>query len=262
MKDNTIENQQLQRKYIEEDEIDLRELFQIIMKRKKFIIFFTMIVTICATIFAFSKTPVYEVKAILEVGSLSKNISSDISNSVIENPNNLVKRLEVIYKQNNPQTSNTSLSSVSVIKNTVNLIEIVTQSNSNKNAKELLTSIIEDIKIRHKEKIDSYISLINTNINNLKLQKKELEDEKNRFDGSMSVKYNLTTKLNELALQISSNNIQETQLIGDIITNDTPIKPKKKLIVTLAFVSGLILSIFLVFFIEFINSLKKEEKNS
>lgn len=51
-----------------------------------------------------------------------------------------------------------------------------------------------------------------------------------------------------------------TKQIGTINIDDKPINmPKKKLIVTVSFVSGLILSIFLVFFIEFINGMRKEE---
>ncbi|XPS39436.1 hypothetical protein ACN2C3_07205 [Aliarcobacter butzleri] len=51
-----------------------------------------------------------------------------------------------------------------------------------------------------------------------------------------------------------------TKQIGDIIISNEPInKPKKSLIITVAFVTGFILSIFLVFFIEFVRSLKKEE---
>jgi uncharacterized protein involved in exopolysaccharide biosynthesis len=41
-----------------------------------------------------------------------------------------------------------------------------------------------------------------------------------------------------------------TQVIGDISVGHQPIKPKKKLIITVAFVMGLILSVFLAFFIE------------
>ena len=50
-----------------------------------------------------------------------------------------------------------------------------------------------------------------------------------------------------------------TKQIGDITISNEPInKPKKSLIITVAFVTGFILSIFLVFFIEFIRTLKKE----
>ncbi|MCT7605861.1 hypothetical protein [Aliarcobacter butzleri] len=53
-----------------------------------------------------------------------------------------------------------------------------------------------------------------------------------------------------------------TKQIGEIIISNEPInKPKKSLIIATAFVTGFILSIFLVFFIEFIRTLKKEEIN-
>ena len=55
-----------EQRYIEEDEIDLRELFKTIWKNKKFIIIFTTIVTIFAIIYALVKTPIYEAKVIIE----------------------------------------------------------------------------------------------------------------------------------------------------------------------------------------------------
>ena len=51
----------------------------------------------------------------------------------------------------------------------------------------------------------------------------------------------------------------QTEQIGDIkISEESINKPKKALIVTVAFITGFILSIFLVFFIQFIQSIKKE----
>ena len=55
-------------------------------------------------------------------------------------------------------------------------------------------------------------------------------------------------------------NVTMTQQIGNILINDEPInKPKKKLIVSVSFVTGIILSIFIIFFMQFIQGLKKEE---
>ena len=51
----------------------------------------------------------------------------------------------------------------------------------------------------------------------------------------------------------------QTEQIGDIkISEESINKPKKALIVTVAFITGFILSIFLLFFIKFIQSIKKE----
>lgn len=64
-------------------------------------------------------------------------------------------------------------------------------------------------------------------------------------------------KLAVLAMQ--AHNYHNTKIVGSIITQDHPIKPKKTLIVVVAFVTGLMLSIFLAFFLEFIKGSRKEE---
>ena len=240
------------RRYMKEDEIDLRELFNTIIKRKKFIILFTGIVTTLAIIWAFLKTPVYEAKAFVEVGS--------IDNSAIENPANLVKRLQIVYLDNVQKKQITSVTKVAKVQKAVNLIEINTQSTSNEKAVNKLNEIIDEIKTAHKAKMDNYIGFINEKINNLKAQRVSLEDEYNKFEDGLTIKYNLATKINELSLKISSNNIKQTQIVGKIIINDYPIKPKKKLIVVVAFITGFILSIFLVFFLEFIGKSNEDEQ--
>ena len=246
-------------RYIEEDEIDLRELFNTIMKRKWFIIVFTSVVTFCAIIWALTRTPIYEGKVFIEIGSILNNNNNN-NNIAIENPNNLSQRLQIIYMNNLPKEQQVKISKVSVVKNAVNLIEINAHGVSNEKINVKLNDIVDNIKVAHQNKIKNYKELIVQNIDNLKAQKNELENENNRFEGSTLVKYNLTTKLNELSLKISSNNIKQTQIVGNIITNDYPTKPKKKLIVTVAFVTGFILSIFLVFLLEFIGNIKKDKE--
>ena len=55
-------------------------------------------------------------------------------------------------------------------------------------------------------------------------------------------------------------NVIMTKQIGDIVIGNEPInKPKKSLIVVVAFVTGFIMSIFLVFFMQFISNMRKEE---
>ncbi len=48
--------------------------------------------------------------------------------------------------------------------------------------------------------------------------------------------------------------------IGNIVIDDNPInKPKKTLIVVVSFITGFMLSIFLIFFMQFVNSIRKED---
>ncbi|MEE8588094.1 MAG: GNVR domain-containing protein, partial [Sulfurimonadaceae bacterium] len=54
--------------------------------------------------------------------------------------------------------------------------------------------------------------------------------------------------------------IKRTELVGEVELLDRPIKPKKKLIVVVAFITGLMLSVFLAFFLEFIQGNREEEE--
>lgn len=55
-------------------------------------------------------------------------------------------------------------------------------------------------------------------------------------------------------------NVIMTKQIGDIKVSNQPInQPKKSLIVAVTFVTGFILSIFIVFFMQFINNIRKEQ---
>ena len=59
-------------------------------------------------------------------------------------------------------------------------------------------------------------------------------------------------------MKILPVNLVKTDIIGHSTFSKSPIKPKKKLIIAVAFVTGLILSVFLVFFLEFLKSFKEE----
>jgi len=82
--------------------------------------------------------------------------------------------------------------------------------------------------------------------------KNDLIDLENKiFNLDVNEVSNLNEQINNIKLLLKPYNYKNTYIIGNIITNDYPIKPKKILIVIVAFITGLILSIFLVFILEF-----------
>ncbi|MBF7066150.1 Wzz/FepE/Etk N-terminal domain-containing protein [Aliarcobacter butzleri] len=186
-------------KYLQEDEIDLRELFKTLWKHKIFILVFTSMVTFIALIYVLLKNPIpiYQGKMYLEIGQIQDKNFAPMS---IEKVTDLAYILNLEFKVNS-----------NIPKNTFNLIEI-TFDNIDKNViSETLTRVKGFVLEKHKKLISFYESAI------------------------------------------------MTKQIGDITISNEPInKPKKSLIITVAFVTGFILSIFLVFFIEFIRTLKKE----
>jgi uncharacterized protein involved in exopolysaccharide biosynthesis len=83
--------------------------------------------------------------------------------------------------------------------------------------------------------------------------KRQLDELKNISLAKLQEEYNLTK------LSMQPHNYHNTQVIGNIITQENPVKPKKKLIVIVAFITGLMLSVFLAFFLEFMQGLKRED---
>lgn len=186
-------------KILNEDEIDLRELFKTIWDKRFFIIIFTFIITLISFIYVLLKnpTPVYEGNLSVQIGEIQ---SENFGNRIIETPQNLSYILGIEFKVNS-----------TIAKGTTSILEIK-YSNEDKAR---IKIILEDVK-------------------NFIITKHE--------NDTLFYKNKIMTKQ-----------------IGDIKISEEAInKPKKALIVTVAFITGFILSIFLVFFIQFIQSIRKE----
>ena len=258
---------------IEDDEIDLRELFATIWKYKNFIAIFTFIVILLAGIYAFMKTPIYELTSDIQVGyNANANANANAKSYFIE-PNNLV----VYLKNNYTFKDKLPIIKISKLKHSKDIIEIKIDDISNEKAKEWLNKILSAIHNQEKVKIDKFKNYINNQISILNQQKKEsknsikLLQEKLKNSKAFQtidvlnksiLNYQnqlATINLNILDYKYKLNNIIKTHIIGKIQINDYPIKPKKKLIIIVAFITGFILAIFLVFFIEFIKGIKEKE---
>lgn len=256
----------------EEDEIDLRELFQTIWKNKIFIVIFTIIITLLGGIYAFSKTPIYEIKANVEVGYIGNE-------KHLLNP----KALKIYIKNNFDNSNSDEIKypkvDIDFVKHSDDILNITINDFSNKEAIEYLNKILLSVKEKEDKKLNNYIDNIKLQINisenyskelqnqikELQLQLKKVKDVnfyKIILDNiNANQKDLLSTKLqiSQLQNKISSANITPTKIIGKIEQHKNAIKPKKKLIVIVSFVTSFILSIFIVFFMEFIRSFKEEK---
>jgi len=157
------------------------------------------------------------------------------------------KSIKEIYK-NNKNSKNTAAITISSIQ-MVNYQNLILNSQNK----------IEDFKIEIE-------ILKNQTIPNLEREKKNIQDDtirKLEYKLNVELPYK-KVKLQEYIEQLRYNkleqNVQNSKLIGEFVIKDYPVKPKKKLIVVVAFITGLMLSIFLVFFLEFISGVKKEEE--
>jgi len=267
----------------EEDEIDLKELIKTILKHKIFIIVFTAIITILAALYAFSKTPIYEIKASIQLGYIYSNSNSNSnSNSKIYllDPYATKVYLENVYKKDKYDKIKYPTINISTPKNINDIYNLNIDAFSNKEAIEYLNKIINDLKNKESKKLNSIKTEIDKQIKILKNANKRLKIELKTLNEQLKstkdaqIYTTILNNISKIQSQITKNeltitnlettlspaNTTPTHIIGTIKKSPNPIKPKKKLIITVAFITGFILSIFLVFFIEFIKSFKEEKE--
>ena len=359
-------------KLLAEDEIDLRELFKTIWAKRVFITIFTFIVTVLVTIYAYSKTPIYEAKSIVRIGYIGEQL--------LEPSNIIEQKLKVIFVDNPEKFEDAIVTKISVVKNVQNFIEISTEAISNEKAVEKNKKVIEFLQNEYKYKIDEFVLKTNISIKNIEdkikyvleveksniekniakikdqqiprveqeiyllknvelksinkkiefnqqklkeyqndankisnqkssdnsqnmlmaiqllntqnlilnlqnsienlikekeslvnLKLKDLEKERenilndNLKNAEVELNINFEKRLEELKnslvlekLKLANDRVKNSDIVGEIMTNDFPVKPKKSLLIAVAFVTGFILSIFLVFFIQFFQGMRKE----
>lgn len=318
----------MQNKEYVENKIELIELFKIIGKKKYFIIIFTLVVTGLALIYVSIKTPIYQVKALVEIGSYKTEKNSSIEEISLGDVNQLVKKLSTVFIDLRKNDENKKVEIVSIIipKGMNKFLEITSEGVSNELAVSSINEVLSYIQNEHKKTLDDVKEKNNLEIKNTNLIISNIENERiinidkkidlheknilaleeqmkfvnetlkniNSLDSSFaalklmekrdisneitinkSTLYDLNeTKKTLLNIDINkllerkklletlslAHNIKNSEIVGDVQTDEDPIKPKKVLLVVVVFVTGLIFSIFIVSFLQFINNVKREKK--
>ena len=127
--------------YLQEDEIDFKEVFKLLINSKKLIITITLVITTLGAIYSFQKAPEYKSTALIEIGNYELD---EYNQMAIEPAKALIKELTInfIHKQQ----VNVSINS---IKKVDRLIQIDSTAASSVKNKKILNEIIEYIENRH-----------------------------------------------------------------------------------------------------------------
>jgi len=139
--------------YIQQDTIDLRELFSILKKRKKLIGVMTGLLTLLAIVYAFVLAkPVYEVKTMIEIGQIDAK--------PIDNFNNIQQKLSYEYKVNvkGKKIKFPRVKAISAPKKSDNIISLLIHSNNNEEWIQYIQTVIDKIQKQYQEKTDAYTS--------------------------------------------------------------------------------------------------------
>lgn len=173
---------------IQEDEIDLRELFFNIWEHKLFIFIFTTIITTFSIVYAYTKTPIYEVTSNIQIGY--------IGDKVIKNSEEIVRNTEAYFEsidlKENRNEFISELSSITQAKKIKNFITIKTEATSNEKALKKNQEVLSYIQNLNKQKIAQYKTDINNKIKN---------DRKDITNLNNLEKINLQYEINKIKTQ-------------------------------------------------------------
>jgi len=273
--------------------IDLRELFQVLKRSKKLILIITSFITLLAAIYALTANPLYQVKAMIEIGKLEAGTKNEKS---LDNVADLKQKLEYIYGvKSKKKRAYPKVEAIRVNKKAKGIFTILVSGHSNKEAISLVENVVHKIEKEYQEKINTYINTqkelialteedIDTTKENLKKVNKTLDNYSQKImnisaeDAALAGIYTIQISQNQersqtlqahisdlkaniynKKLAITPLRIKQTHLVGKVEVLDKPIKPKKALIVIVAFITGLMFSIFVVFFSEFLRGLREEK---
>ncbi|AEH45026.1 lipopolysaccharide biosynthesis protein [Thermodesulfatator indicus DSM 15286] len=265
--------------YYDEDEIDLYELWLTLKKRKLYIFATTLLFVLIALAFAFISPKIYKSEAgfLSEMTDSSGSVDSSIPfllKKKIDTLNSLLKERRLAELSHKLKVKEDIINQVvnleaNIPRNNKNLVLLTVETKDPNIIPEITnkilaylnnTEFIKDKIETEKEKLLKEIASIKKNIDILKnLQKKVLQNptqykDVNPYDIAKTI---VELESNLIESQTRLARLKGVELAITPVIPQKPYKPKAKLILAVALVSGLFLGIFLAFFAEWLENAKK-----
>jgi len=314
--------QQHQPLYVEEDEIDLRELFSTIWGNKFKIIFLSILISSFALIYVVTKPNSYASQTILilkeqskpslgggaaalasmagislggggsgiDIGALFKNLINDyafnrevisryqlvakLSDDVMENQRVYIlngrEMRRDITAMFSPQDKDKDKDKdkEEVLFNTYKKIKSIISTSTDKESGAITLSASLEDRFLAKELVNIYLKEMSNYIKMLDL--KEIDEQINYYENelhsttSLELKSNLTDLLSALVEKKVLSQAGEFYMVKQLTKPEVSYikdktKPKRGLIIVVAFITSIILGIFMVFFGEFLKNSKERK---
>ena len=264
---------------MEKDAIELVDYLRVIWKRKRLIIVGTLVCMVAAAVISLRLPETYRADALINIGKVVASLSPTLSPSLarFDTPENLTKSIPAEYGLNGEEALKYPLK-VEVVRGT-SLIKLTQEGPDRRRAEELLKGVVNRLIDDHLRKSESSVKPYRILIGKLETDIKVIK--KDMVESEAKLKKMNTEKTDPVAVAMVQNNfwqrkanlrdIQQklllhrtfvdnlkeykTRLIGGI--KKTTVKPKKKLNVLIAGVVGLMISLFLAIFIEYLGKVKE-----
>ncbi|MBA7563662.1 hypothetical protein ES695_10755 [Candidatus Atribacteria bacterium 1244-E10-H5-B2] len=267
---------------IQEEEIDLREYINVLLKRKGIIILIFLIAVITAVLvsyFVLSPTPTYKSSTVFRVAKIDGLAVINITESLEIIKSDVV--LDEVINRRGLEISTGQLKSQIEVKNLkgTSFIEVSVTDGSPENAKNLVENIAKTFIEQNQNKYQDKVKLIEERLKIIEVQiaefeksiqeiektkkkiaaSEELSERERQFQASLLLSSSVTERslCNDLSnqensLKASLKSCEDFRIINYAQLPTAPInEPNKKLNILIAGVLGLFVGIFVAFFLEF-----------
>lgn len=250
------------------DEISLLELWDVIVRRRIWILAAFVVCVLGAVSYLQLKAPVYEARVKIRIGQVA-------GAGLFEAPEVLSSRLLAMYGENvadGVKRPRPFLKQASAPKNVPAAVDLVAEADSPEEAVALLERVFTEIQKTHDETFRENRRLLNERIQNLEAQREALQqqfgDASDLIDrlkpsdpvqaslimlerGRISATINgLDAEKPALAQKLTPPQTQPTELLGEIVAPQKAAVPKRALVLAFALVLGLIGGVLLAFILE------------
>ena len=264
----------------DDDEISLIELWQILARRKAFILACFILCLAGGAAFAFLKAPVYEASVKLRIGQVK---GDDAAPPVmLENADELSSRILVQYGEDvaaGIKRERPFITTASVQKGVTTTVQLTAEGDTPEDAARLLEDVAKGVQKTHTTMFEDNLKPIAERLKSLNEQRTALQQqyadltqlaeqlkERDNVQASLlmierspitdSLDKQATERL-RLTQQMTPPATRPTELIGEITAPAKPSKPKKALVLALAAVLGLMGGVMLAFIAEFVAKAKR-----
>ena len=264
----------------DDDEISLIELWQILARRKAFILACFILCLAGGAAFAFLKAPVYEASVKLRIGQVK---GDDAAPPVmLENGDELSSRVLAQYGEDvatGVKRERPFITTASVQKGVTTTVQLTAEGDTPEDAARLLEDVAKGVQKTHTTMFEDNLKPIAERLKSLNEQRTALQQqyadltqlaeqlkERDNVQASLlmierspitdSLDKQATERL-RLTQQMTPPATRPTELIGEITAPAKPSKPKKALVLALAAVLGMMGGVMLAFVAEFVAKAKR-----
>ncbi len=262
---------------MKEYSIELIDCLRVIWKRKILIIVGTLVCLIAGGVVNLRLPEIYRAEAIVSIGKI---LASSSSSSLLDIPKNLAKSIPIEYGLSEEEALKYILK-VEVVRGT-SLVKIILEGRDRSRVEELFKGVVNRLIDDHLRKAESSVKSYRVLIGELETDIKMIQEHIAQLEAELGkvntkkidpvivimVQNNLWQRkanLRDIQQRLFSNQLAvdsvkeyKTRLVGGV--KKTTVKPKKKLNVIIGGVVGLMMSLFLAFFMEYLGKVRVREK--